>query len=260
MKTMKSRKIIVSRGRKGNMLTWYLITINVVAFLIVFSMPEAAREAVFQNFSFSMASTGQIWRWLTSLFLHVSASHLFFNMLGLYFFGKIAEKELPRSWFLSLYFVGGLLGNFIFGVTDPGLVAGASGCVFAIMGAAMLLNPIKKTHFYVIPLPIGIVAIIFVLTEVFVAYFDATLGGVAHMAHLGGLLTGTVFAFFYDVRRAMKGSMVLGVCILLLLFLGPVFGLIAGIGVIILNTIDAIIGFFLYGLASLLSFMWVFLL
>jgi membrane associated rhomboid family serine protease len=253
----KTVKHIVVKKNTGNKLVWYLIAANVLVFLIVFSMPESLREAVFNNLSFSAASAGEVWRWLTSLFLHVSASHLFFNMLGLYFFGKVLERQVPRSWFLSIYFVGGLLGNLVFGGTSVGLVAGASGCIFALMGAAMLLNPVKKTHAFVIPLPLGLVAIVYVLTEVFVSYFDATLGGIAHMAHLGGLVTGAVFAFFHDTRRSLKGSIVLAVSVLLLIFLGPIFGLIIGVGAFVLSIIDAVLGLFLYNLALVFSFLWV---
>ena len=253
----KAKKVIIQKGGGWHRLTWYLIIINVFVFLILFSMPEAMREAVFNSLSFSMGSAAEFWRWLTSLFLHLSASHLFFNMLGLYFFGKVLEHEVRPSWFLAIYFVGGLLGNLAFGATSAGLVAGASGCVFAVMGAAMLLNPIKKTHVFVIPLPLGIVAITYVLTEVFVTYFDPTLGGIAHIAHLGGLLTGAVFAFFHNPKRAMKGSLVLGVCILLLIFLGPIFGLITGVGALILSVIDTVIGFFLYNIAAVFAFVWI---
>jgi len=253
----RGRKEIVVSKKKNNKFTWYLIIANIAVFLLVFSMPEALRDSVFGTFSFSFSNIAEVWRWFTSLFLHVSASHLFFNMLGLYFFGKILENEVPKNWFLSVYFIGGLLGNFAFGVTDSGLVAGASGCVFAVMGAAMLLNPVRKTHMYVIPLPLGIVAIIFIIAEVFVAYFEPALGNIAHVAHLAGLLTGGVFAFFHDWKRSIKGGIVLGICVLLLIFMGPIFGLITGIGALVLAVIDMVIGFVLYNLAAILSFIWV---
>jgi len=255
-KTVSAKRIVIDE-KKPLRIVWWLIGINVFISLLVFSMPSALQEAVFNNLSFSMSGAGELWRWLSSLFLHVSASHLFFNMIGLYFFGKVLEKEVPRSWFLAIYFIGGLLGNLAFGATGAGLVAGASGCVFAVMGAAMLLNPVRKTHALVIPLPLGMVAVLYVLAEVFVSFFDATLGGVAHMAHLGGLLTGTVFAFFHNTRRALKGSLVLGVCLLLLVFLGPVFGFIVGVGAFVLGIIDAVIGFFVYNIAMVFSFLWV---
>jgi hypothetical protein len=98
----------------------------------------------------------------------------------------------------------------------------------------------------------------FLVVEALVVYFQQPeFGTIAHIAHLGGVIAGSVFAFFYDWRRSTKGSLVLVVCIILLVILAPIFGLITGIGAIVLGVLDAIIGFFLYNIASLLSFIWV---
>jgi len=72
-------------------LTNLLIIINVAIFLVVFSMPDALLEQTFALLGFSGTSMFEIWRWFTSLFLHASASHLFFNMIALYFFGRVVE-------------------------------------------------------------------------------------------------------------------------------------------------------------------------
>jgi len=243
-----------------NKLTWILITANILVFLLVFSLQAAGQEEafkwIFDIFSFSWATKFEVWRWLTSLFLHVSASHLFFNMLGLYFFGKILEGEVKKQWFIAIYFVSGLLGNFVFMFSNLSPIVGASGAMFGVMGAAMLLNPIKKIHFYVFPLPLGLVAVMFVIVETLVVYFQADFGNIAHIAHVGGVITGGLFAFFYNPKRAVKGVFVLGIIVALLLFLGPVFALIAGIGGIILGVIDMIVGFFLYGAANIISVIW----
>jgi membrane associated rhomboid family serine protease len=240
-------------------LTWGLIIINVLVFIVVFSRPDM--EAIFGTLSFSWATKAELWRWFTSLFLHVSASHLFFNMLGLFFFGKVLEKEVSRQWFLSIYFISGLLGNFVYMFTSAMPVVGASGCVFGVMGAAMLLNPIKRIHLYIFPLPLGVVAIAFVIFETMAVYFQPEqfaelTQNVANIAHLGGVMTGGLFAMFYDLKRSMKGMLVLGVSILLLIVLSPIFALIAGIASIILGVIDFLVGLVLYGLAYLLSFIW----
>lgn len=238
--------------------TWLLIFLNVIIFIVVFSMPQAMQDWVFQTFSFSSGTGLEVWRWVTSMFLHVSASHLFFNMIGLYFFGKIFEEEVDKQWFLSTYFIAGLIGTFVFMMTSASPVVGASGAVFGVMGAAMLLNPVKRIRIYLFPLPLGIIAIIFLIVETMVVYFQPQeFAGVANIAHLGGVITGSIFAFFYDWRRSSKGLLVLLVCIILLVVLSPVFGLITGLGAIVLGVIEAIVGFFLYGAANALSFIWV---
>lgn len=237
--------------------TWLLIGINVLISILVFSMPESMQEGVFLSLSFSSATLLEAWRWFTSLFLHASASHLFFNMIGLYFFGKILEEEVSLQWYMSIYFASGLIGSFVFMLTSVAPVVGASGCVFGIMGAAMLMNPIKRIRIYLFPLPLGMIAILFIMVETLVVYFQPQeLSGVANVAHLGGVITGAVFAYFYDWRRASKGVVFLMICIILLVVLAPIFALIAGIAGIVLGVIDNVVGFFLYGIANVLSFIW----
>lgn len=239
-------------------LTWSIIIVNVIIFILAFSLPAGQQDWLFNALALSGGTSLQAWRWFTSLFMHASASHLFFNMLGIYFFGKILEEEAKPQWFMAIYFVAGLLGNFAFIMTSPHMVIGASGAMFGLLGAAMLLNPLKKVHIYVFPLPLGIVSVMFAVMETFVVYFQpAEFANIATVAHLGGLIAGAIFAFFFDAKKSMKGLAVLVVCGLLLIFLGPIFGMIAAIGGLILNFLEAIIGFFLYGLAKVIGlFLW----
>ncbi len=239
-------------------LTWSLILINVATFLLVFSFPEPVRDWVFQTFSFSGGTSTEIWRWFTAMFLHANASHLFFNMLGLYFFGKILEEEVRKDWFLSIYFVSGLIGDFVYMFTSPEPVVGASGAIFGVMGAVMLLNPVKKIHLYLFPLPLGIIAITFAIFETIVVYFQPSLApsNVANVAHLGGLLTGSIFAYFYEPKRAVKGTFVVFVCVLILILLAPFFTLISSIASFFLDFIEKIFGAILYTLASIIGLLW----
>jgi membrane associated rhomboid family serine protease len=253
------RYIIKMVNTKEHPITWALIIANILVFILVFSLPNI--EAIFEGLSFSWDTKLEVWRWFTSLFLHVSASHLFFNMLGLFFFGRVLEKEVSRQWFVSIYFISGLLGTFVYMFTSTFPVVGASGAVFGVMGAAMLLNPIKKVYIYIVPLPLGIVAIAFVIFETLAVFFqpaqfaDIT-QNVANVAHLGGVMTGAMFALFFDPKRSVKGILVLAVSVLLLIILAPIFGLIAGFAGLVLGVIDFLVGLVLYGLAGLLSVLW----
>lgn len=240
-----------------NKITWALIIINLIVFLLVFSLPEERREEVFKRFSFSQGTATEVWRWLTSIFLHLSASHVFLNMLGLYFFGKTLEEEVTRQWYLAIYFVSALLGNFVFMFTSPDQVAGASGAVFGVMGAAMFLNPLKRVHLYLFPLPLGLVAILFAIFETIVVVYHLNVGNVANIAHVAGMITGGMFAFFYNPKRSLNGLLVLIISVVLLLVLGPVFGIIIAIGGFIIQIIDNVVGFVLYGIAKFLGFLWV---
>ncbi len=238
-------------------LTWSLIFINLAVFLLIFSMPQEMRDEALEKYSLSADTKFEVWRWVSSMFIHASASHLFFNLLGLYFFGKILEELVERSWWLSVYFVSGLLGGLAFIFTNASPVVGASGAIFGLLGTVMFLAPSRIVHLYVIPLPLGIIAVMYVLFETFVAVFTpAEAAGIATLAHIGGIITGVIFAFAYNPKKSIEGFIVLLISLLLLFFLGPVFAVIAGVGQLILEIMDTVIGFFLYNAANLLSFIW----
>ncbi len=234
-------------------LTWALIILNVIVFELVFSMPEALLKGTFDLFAFSSPHLLEVWRLFTSLFLHASASHLFFNMLGLYFFGRVLEGEVNPKKFILIYFLSGIAGNLVYGFTSANLVVGASGCVFGLMGFAMLMKPKKMINFYVFPLPLGVVAVLYAVVETLLVYFGEAVSGIAHIAHIAGLIIGVLFAFRMDKKRAGKGLLWLILFLVILILLGPILGLIIGVGNLILGAFDFVVGFFLYGLANLIG-------
>jgi len=238
-------------------LTWSLIIFNILIFEVIFSMPTGLKDFIFLNFSFSTEHLLELWRWVTSLFLHANASHLFLNIVGLYFFGKVLEECVkPKQW-LGIYFISGIAGNLAFSLINVGRAIGASGCIFGLMGATMLLKPTKMIKRFIIPLPLGIIAVIYTITETLLAFTPVGLEtGIAHSAHVGGLITGAIFAFLCDFKRALKGVFMLIFFLSLLLFFGSIILFIVEIGNLIFEVIDKFVGFFLYKIASLLSWVW----
>ena len=174
-------------------------------------------------------------------------------MLGLYFFGKVLEKEVEPKKFVLIYFLSGIAGNIIYGLTSAIPVVGASGCVFGLMGFAMLMKPKKMIRFYVFPLPLGFIAIMYAVIETLLVYFGEMVSGVAHIAHIAGLLVGVFFAFQMDKKKAGKGLLWLALFLIILILLGPILGLVIGIGNLILGAFDFVVGIVLYGLAWLLG-------
>jgi membrane associated rhomboid family serine protease len=83
----------------------------------------------------------EYWRLITAAFLHASILHIAFNMLALWWFGAAVENYLGRGRFIGLYLVGGLAGSagaLIQAPLTP--VVGASGAIFAILGAMLILE------------------------------------------------------------------------------------------------------------------------
>ena len=155
--------------------------------------------------------TSAPWTLLTSMFIHGGTNdiiynllHIAANMFTLYFVGSYLCNMVGTARFLTVYFVGGIIGNFFYilfslytPLGDPlATVIGASGAIFAVAGAFMMLAPKMKVMVIPIPVPMPLwVAIIggFLLMSFF--------PGVAWQAHLGGLLTGIIAGYILKKRR-----------------------------------------------------------
>jgi len=180
-----------------------LIAVNVLVALVTLFAPGW----IYENFSLlPEAIARQPWTVFTSMFLHADlyrdSGHLLFNMIALFFFGLYLERLVGEREFLKIYFIGGLFAGVAYLATSlflsippPDIAAvGASGAIFAVMGALVVLRPKLLIFVYFVPMPLYIYAILYTLwalTEM--AGTMGTLGGVAHNAHLGGLIAGLYF-------------------------------------------------------------------
>lgn len=142
---------------------------------------------------------GWIWQLITYQFLHGNELHLILNMAALWFAGRELEQVLGTRRYLTLYFVGGVVGGLAQVILYPQYpLVGASAAVCAVLLCLTTLFPnvpITALIFFVLPLRtkarylgIGMVAIA-VLT-----WISGLLPNVGHAAHLGGFATGWVFA------------------------------------------------------------------
>jgi membrane associated rhomboid family serine protease len=142
------------------------------------------------------------WTLVTSLFVHDFPWHILANMFSLYFLGSYLCNMIGDARFLTVYFIGGIVGNFFYILIEHllghpnSLAFGASGAIFAVAGAFMMLAPKMKVIVFPIPIPMPLwVAIIggFLLMSFF--------PGVAWQAHLGGLIVGLIAGFFLRKRK-----------------------------------------------------------
>lgn len=136
------------------------------------------------------------WQLFSSGFLHADLFHLAMNMFGLWIFGRDIERVLGGIRFLQLYGASLLTGSLTqlvvvsaLGTQAPTL--GASGAVFGLLGAFALLFPRRRMLFLLLPVPIP--ARLFVLLYALFELGSGVTGsfsGIAHFAHLGGLVGG----------------------------------------------------------------------
>ncbi len=151
----------------------------------------------------------QLWRIGTYMFLHGGIGHLFFNMLMLYFFGNTLERTWGTRNFVKYYSVCGLgaaLFCFVPGLgTYSAYTYGASGAIYGVMLAYAILFPHQKIYI-LLTFPIEIRYLVFFLGFVSIVSLGAS-DGVAHLAHLGGLVTGYVLLRWSGItRRRSVGS------------------------------------------------------
>lgn len=83
---------------------------------------------------------GGWWRLITAAFLHANLIHIGFNMLALWWFGAPVEQYLGRVRFIGLYVAAGLAGSAGALLQTPGVTVGASGAIFGILGAMLILE------------------------------------------------------------------------------------------------------------------------
>ena len=169
-------------------LTLIFIGINIIVFVL-------QQFGLFSSMSFNPSLfIHQPWTIVTSMFMHGSAQHLLFNMLGLFMFGSVVEKEFGKLKWLVLYFFAGLSGSLaymLFGnsIFIPAL--GASGAIFGLIGGAAILKPKMIIWTAYGPFPMFIAAIGWGIAE-FVGMFGVDT--IARSAHIGGLVSGAVIA------------------------------------------------------------------
>ena len=186
-----------------------LLTINVVVYILQLLI-DPKYEGIF---AWGILDTSVL-SWLTPVhlityqFLHGSTSHLFLNMLMLFFLGRWLEREIGRREMIALYLTSGIVGAFVqfgLGLLAPDLFAGpiigASGAVMGVMGALARLHPRQEVYllaFFVLPIRMKwnwlfwgsvVLSSLWILSAIQHEARDQ----VAHAAHLGGLLYGAFY-------------------------------------------------------------------
>lgn len=197
--------------RGGLSLTIWLVIVNAAAFVVqnlaylAFpASPPAAVSPVDHLFALSLGGlkSGFVWQLLTFQFMHGGMLHLILNCFAIYMFGRDVEEALGRRSYLTLYFAGGVIGGLfqMLGAVVSqrffgGEVVGASAGAFALIAAFAVLypeRPLTLLLFFVLPITLrakylllisGLLAVLGMLVP----------GGVAHAAHLGGMLTGIAY-------------------------------------------------------------------
>lgn len=171
-----------------------LVIINLLVFIVVLIIPELILILGVQPAGF----LSRPWTILTSMFVHAGFWHIFANMLTLYFFGGYLSRLVGNSKFLIVYFGGGILGSILFILLAPSfsVAVGASGAIFALAGALVMMRP--KSPVFIFPIPVPIPLWVAVIGGFLILSF---LPFVAWQAHLGGLVLGLIAGYIFRKRE-----------------------------------------------------------
>jgi membrane associated rhomboid family serine protease len=178
------------QGKSTPVITYTLIAINVLLFVLEAVMPGLERKLVL--FAPAVAD-GDYYRLVTSAFMHYGLAHVAFNMYALYVIGAPLETWLGRLRFATLYALSALGGSVLVYLLSPlnAATAGASGAVFGLFGAYFVVS--KRLN-----LNVNWVVGLIVLNLAFTFVIPA-LGGqqISWQGHIGGLVTGAAVAAAY---------------------------------------------------------------
>lgn len=179
-----------------------LLIANFVVFLVTQTSPGVRNELAF----YPPYVLIRPWTIVTYMFLHAGFSHIFFNMLGLFFFGPRLEARLGGRGFLWLYFAAGiggaLLQTIATALAAPAPMVGASGGIYGILVGFAMYWPREKI--FIIPIPFPIEARVLVTGYVVLSLVQGvgSVGaGIAHFAHLGGAAAAFAFVRWWNWRQ-----------------------------------------------------------
>ena len=210
-------------------MTKNLLVVNVLAFIATFVLERSGIDLTrLFGLHFFLASEFHIYQFITYMFLHGGFTHILFNMFALWMFGSVIERVWGPKKFLFYYILCGVGAGFIQELVQyanysmEGLAAyqyvsaggvqmttdayinmwttiGASGAVYGILLAFGMIFPNERL--FIIPFPFPIKAKWLIMGYIAIELFSAMSGpgdGIAHMAHLGGMLFGFLLIRYWQ--------------------------------------------------------------
>lgn len=207
------------------LVSWALILINAVVFLIEISLGPQRLAAFIQNWGLIPANLDlfQPLSWLplfTNIFLHAGWFHILSNMWTLFIFGDNVEDRMGHGRYLIFYLLSGLAANLIQVITAPGSsvpTIGASGAIAGVLGAYFYLFPQARVLTFIplgfLPWLIQVPAVLYLGFWFITQFFSglaalgmpayANMGGVAWWAHIGGFVFGLALVRLF-ARRVIR--------------------------------------------------------
>jgi rhomboid protease GluP len=194
--SLPQRRPVVTYGLMGFTIAVYLLQLasqNLTGLDYPALLGAKINQAILQ---------GQLWRLITPLFLHGSILHIGFNMYALYVLGPGLERHFGAGRYLALYFLGGFAGNVSSFIMSTQASIGASTAIFGLLGAEGVFVYQNRRLF-------GNRFRSILFNTLFIAAVNLAIGasfqGIDNWGHLGGLIGGTLYAWFAGPLWAVDG-------------------------------------------------------
>jgi rhomboid protease GluP len=175
------------------------VTLAIVVVLAAIFLVEAAVEVLDSPEAFLLAGAlsrdavlqGEWWRLVSAIFLHGSVELLVGNAVALFVLGMVCEHAFGRGQFVVLFVVAGIGGSIVSMLTSPGPSVGASGAIFGLQGAAIVLFRRHRDRLIMRARRIGVVLVVWALYTIAQGAFTPF---VDNGAHIGGFIGGVLVA------------------------------------------------------------------
>lgn len=199
-------------SRSGISLCLTLILINVACYILQHTVRGFEETlALFPQ----RLQNGNVWELLSYQFLHGGLFHLLINCAMIWFAGRQIEVALGKAKFLVLYLVAGIFGGLLqcalswSGFLPPAGVVGASAGIFGLIAAFAMVYWERELTFlimFVIPVRMKAKYLLIALAVIGVLGVISKEGGIAHGAHLGGMIWGVLFILLFIQGGTYSGA------------------------------------------------------
>ncbi|UOQ42519.1 rhomboid family intramembrane serine protease [Halobacillus salinarum] len=185
-------------------MTYLLLVVNIAFFAFIewkadsTSLPSLIEYGAKYN---PAIISGEWWRIITSMFIHIGFLHLFMNMLALYYLGTAVERIYGTVRFTLIYFLAGIFGGVASFMMNPQIAAGASGAIFGLFGALLFFGVKHKRLFF---RTMG-TNVVFIIALNLV--FGFVVPQVDNSAHVGGLIGGFLASALIQLPNKPSGRL-----------------------------------------------------
>ncbi len=182
----ESNREPVIKKEKPSPVVYGLVAVNIVIFILsAYVFPETVNAGMMD---YDLVKDGQLYRLITAMFLHGGVDHILGNMLSLFVMGTLVEREAGSVKFTVIYMLSGIMGNLtsflyemISGVRYTSV--GASGAIYGIMGAVVLLALKRRSG-------LNVTGRRLFIAVAYCIYSSFAMPGIDYAAHIGGLVSG----------------------------------------------------------------------